>query len=133
MQDRELLKALENEHSIFPETSNLKIDKEVVKIIASLATQEIEGVIGLTRGLPGSLRKILEHDSVTQGIKTRFEGFNKVCINLYVILEYGFRVPDVAIAIQENIKKQVEEMTGLFVIEVNVHVQGIQKKSVDYI
>lgn len=132
LQDRELLKTLENEQVVFEENSNLKIDKEVVKIITSLAAQEIDGVIGLTRGLPGSLRKILNKDAVTQGIKTRFDGASKVAINLYVILEYGFRVPDVAIAIQENVKKQVEEMTGLFVMEVNIHVQGIQKRAEDY-
>ncbi|MFC2741525.1 MAG: Asp23/Gls24 family envelope stress response protein, partial [Selenomonas sp.] len=44
---------------------------------------------------------------------------------LYMIVKYGARVPDVAIAVQENVKKAIENMTGLTVVEVNVHVQGV--------
>ena len=44
---------------------------------------------------------------------------------MYIIIKYGERIPDVAIAVQENVKKQIETMTGLSVIEVNVHVQGV--------
>ena len=43
----------------------------------------------------------------------------------YIIVEYGARIPDVAFEIQNRVKKAVESMTGLEVLEVNVHVQGV--------
>ena len=43
-----------------------------------------------------------------------------------MVIEYGARIPDVAIEIQENVKRAIEGMTGLKVVEVNVHIQGVQ-------
>ena len=50
---------------------------------------------------------------------------NKVKIDVNIIVEYGTRIPDVAFEIQNRVKKAVENMTGLAVEEVNVHVQGV--------
>ncbi len=49
----------------------------------------------------------------------------EVLIDLYIIVEYGVRIPEMAWNIQEKVKKTVENMTGLTVTEVNIHVQGI--------
>ena len=46
-------------------------------------------------------------------------------IDVNIIVEYGARIPDVAFEIQTRVKKAVENMTGLKVLEVNVHVQGV--------
>ena len=35
------------------------------------------------------------------------------------------RIPDVALNIQQNVKQAIENMTGLKVVETNVHVQGV--------
>ena len=40
-------------------------------------------------------------------------------------MKYGVRIPDVALAVQENVKQAIETMTGLSVVEVNVHIQGV--------
>ena len=48
-----------------------------------------------------------------------------MCIRDSIIVEYGVRIPDVAFEIQNRVKKSVETMTGLKVVEVNVHVQGV--------
>jgi len=42
-----------------------------------------------------------------------------------VVVEYGVRIPDVALKVQENVKKAVESMTGLEVSAVNIHVQNV--------
>ena len=46
-------------------------------------------------------------------------------MDLSIIVDYGVRIPEVAWKIQENVKRAVESMTGLQVVEVNVHVQGV--------
>jgi uncharacterized alkaline shock family protein YloU len=40
-------------------------------------------------------------------------------------MEYGVRIPDVAVKVQDNVKKAVESMTGLTVSAVNIHVQNV--------
>ena len=49
----------------------------------------------------------------------------KAKLDVNIIVEYGSRIPDVAFEIQNRVKKAVENMTGLVVEEVNVHVQGV--------
>jgi uncharacterized alkaline shock family protein YloU len=52
-------------------------------------------------------------------------GEREAAVDLFVIVEYGVRIPDVALRVQENVKKAIESMTGLDVVEVNIHVQGV--------
>ena len=42
-----------------------------------------------------------------------------------LIVEYGARIPDIAWEVQNKVKTQVESMTGLKVVAVNVIVQGV--------
>ena len=62
--------------------------------------------------------------NLAKGIKADIEE-NKAKIDVNIIVEYGSRIPDVAFEIQNRVKKAVENMTGLKVEEVNVHVQGV--------
>ena len=48
-----------------------------------------------------------------------------MCSDLFVIIEYGYSIPEVSHAIQDNVKRTIEVMTGLDVVEVNVHVLGV--------
>ena len=53
-------------------------------------------------------------------------GEKEAAIDLSIIVEYGSKVPEVAVAVQENVKRAIESMTGLTVVEVNVHIQGVE-------
>ena len=61
---------------------------------------------------------------MSKGIKVEV-GEKETKIDVNIIVEYGTRIPDVAFEIQNRVKKAVENMTGLKVVEVNVHVQGV--------
>ena len=52
-------------------------------------------------------------------------GEREAAVDLYIIVKYGVRIPDVALSVQENVKQAIESMTGLSVVEVNIHVQGV--------
>ena len=52
-------------------------------------------------------------------------GEKEAAVDLYIIVKYGVRIPDVALAVQENVQQAIETMTGLAVVEVNIHVQGV--------
>ena len=66
--------------------------------------------------------------NLAKGIKVEV-GEKETKIDVNIIVEYGVRIPDVAFEIQNRVKKAVETMTGLKVIEVNVHVQGVSTET----
>ena len=99
---------------------------DVVATIAGLAANEIEGVAGMTSP-NSSFADILTRKSsrnYTKGVKVDIAN-NKVAVDVSIIVDYGSPVPDVARSIQENIKKAIETMSGLDVLSVDVHVQGV--------
>ena len=104
---------------------SVKIADDVVAMIAEQATKEVKGVIGLNSGIASSLTEILGKKSPSKGVKVEV-GEKEAAIDLFIIVEYGVRIPDVSWQIQENVKKAVESMTGLSVVEVNIHIQGVQ-------
>ncbi|HHY14075.1 MAG TPA: Asp23/Gls24 family envelope stress response protein [Thermoanaerobacterales bacterium] len=102
----------------------IKIADEVVSIIAGIAATEVKGVAGMSGGVAGGIAEMLGRKNLSKGVKVEV-GEKEAAVNLYVIIEYGERIPEIAWNIQENVKQAIENMTGLDVIEVNVHVQGV--------
>ncbi|MFA4886147.1 MAG: Asp23/Gls24 family envelope stress response protein [Desulfotomaculaceae bacterium] len=103
---------------------SIRIADEVVKVIAGLASIEIKGVAGMSGGLAGGIAEMLGRKNLAKGIKVEV-GEKEAAVDLFVIMDYGIRIPDVAAQIQESVKNAVERMTGLVVVEVNVNVQGV--------
>ena len=103
----------------------IKIADEVVAIIAGLAATEIEGVAGMSGGFAGGIAEMLGRKNLSKGVKVEV-GERLAAVDLFVIVEYGVPIPDVAYMVQENVKKKIETMTGLEVVEVNVHVQDVR-------
>lgn len=106
------------------EFGTVKISDDVVSIISGLAATEIKGVVGMSGGIAGGIAELLGRKNQSKGVKVTI-GENEVNIDLHVVMEYGVKIPDVAWEIQEKVKKAVETMTGLNVVEVNIHVQGV--------
>ncbi len=102
----------------------VKIADEVVSIIAGIAATEVKGVAGMSGGVAGGIAEMLGRKNLSKGVKVEV-GEKEAAINLYVIVEYGERIPEVAWNIQENVKQAIENMTGLEVVEVNIHIQGV--------
>ncbi|MDD5602981.1 MAG: Asp23/Gls24 family envelope stress response protein [Eubacteriales bacterium] len=105
---------------------SVRVSEEVIAIIAGIAATEVAGVAGMSGGIAGGIAGILGRKNLSKGVKVEV-GEKEAIINLYIIVELGYRIPDVAWEIQEKVKKSVEMMTGLDVIEVNIHIQGISK------
>ena len=103
---------------------SIRIADEVVSIIAGLAATEVEGIAGMSGGIAGGIAEILGKKNFAKGVKVEV-GETEAAVDLYIIVKYGVRIPDVALAAQENVKQAIENMTGLSVVEVNIHVQGV--------
>ena len=105
--------------------NGIKIADDVVAVIAGVAVSEVPGVAGMSGGFAGGISEVFSgKKNMAKGIKVEV-GENKTKIDVNIIVEYGTRIPDVAFEIQNRVKKAVETMTGLKVLEVNVHVQGV--------
>ncbi|SDG79954.1 Asp23/Gls24 family envelope stress response protein [Halanaerobium congolense] len=103
---------------------SIKIADEVVGIITGLAATEIDGVAGMSGGLADGLADMLGRKNLSKGVKVEVED-ETALVDVYVIINYGNSIPDVAWKIQDNVKQAIEGMTGLDVKAVNVHVQGV--------
>ena len=103
---------------------SIRIADEVVRIIAGLAATEVQGVVGMSSGVVGGIAEMLGRKNMSKGVKVEV-GEREAAVDIFVVMEYGTRIPDVAARIQENVKKAIENMTGLTVVEVNVNVQGV--------
>lgn len=106
--------------------SSVVISEEVVSVIAGVAVSEVKGVVDTAGGFAGGLSEVLSgKKKLSKGIKVEV-GEKETKIDINVIVEYGIRIPDVAFEIQNKVKNAVKEMTGLDVVAVNVHVQGVR-------
>jgi uncharacterized alkaline shock family protein YloU len=114
----------EDVQSVVNEIGAIKITDEVIAIIAGIAAMEVPGVAGMSGGIAGGIAEALGRKNLSKGVKVE-AGEKQAAIDLYIIVEYGYRIPEVAWSIQEKVKKAVEEMTGLNVVEVNIHIQGV--------
>lgn len=107
------------------DTNEIKIADDVVAVIAGVAVSEVPGVAEMAGGFAGGITEVLSgKKNLAKGIKVEIED-KEAKIDVNIIVEYGVRIPDVAFEIQNRVKKSVENMTGLKVTEVNVHVQGV--------
>ena len=121
---------VELDEEIKTENEGIQISSDVVAVIAGVAVSEVQGVSGMSGGFAGGITEVLSgKKNLAKGIKVDIEGdIAKIDVN--IIVEYGSRIPDVAFEIQNRVKKSVENMTGLKVEEVNVHVQGVNTDAV---
>lgn len=105
-------------------TGNISYANDVIAIIAGLAATEIAGISGMSGGITSGIAEMLGRKNLTKGVKVEV-GTEETAIDLNVIVDYGVQIHKVAFDVQENVKKAVETMTGLHVVEVNVYVQGV--------
>lgn len=107
------------------EQKNIEIANEVVAIIAGLAATEVPGVAGMSGGIAGGFAEILGRKNLTKGVEVETDE-TKATINLYIIVDYGVSIPEVAENIQRDVKNAIEQMTGLKTEEIYIHIQGVE-------
>lgn len=131
MEEEKKQEILEKKEEVDTENTGIEISDDVVAVIAGVAVSEVPGVASMQSGFAGGISEVLSgKKNRSKGIKVEVnEKTTKIDVN--IIVEYGTRIPDVAFEIQNRVKKAVENMTGLKVEEVNVHVQGINTKAID--
>ncbi len=109
-----------------PYLGRIEVTTRAIESIAGLVVLESYGVVGMA---PKDSREYvashLPRTNFQRGIDIKFVN-SHIVINLYVIIEYGTRISEVAQGIKNRVKYVVERDTGLPVAQVNVHVQGLR-------
>lgn len=114
---------MDNRHGI--ELGKVKIHHEAISSIASQVVTKIPGVMNVSGSIVENIVEKLGKRVPDKGIKTEVLG-EEVKIDVSVIVCYGSKIPEIAWQIQKNVRKAVEEMTGLHVTSVNVNIEGVQ-------
>ena len=108
------------------EFGQIRINNNVIAIIAHETAKKVPGVVELQGSLADDLAGMIGKKPKDKGIRVEKESEELLTIDLAVVLEFGVRIPDICVQLQEAVKESVEEMTGQHVYAVNVVVQGIR-------
>lgn len=105
---------------------HIHISPQAIATLASIAVMESYGVVGMTnKNLAGDLAEILQRDSWRRGVEVHLRD-GQIIIDLYVVLEYGLRLSEVARNVMSAVKYHVEKALGVPIGAVNVHIQGVR-------
>lgn len=104
----------------------VKVADDVIAVTAAMAAAKIRGVASLVGGMTDNITKNILRMNITKGVKVSRIEETALVIDIFVNIYYGFRIPEVAWEIQENVKREVKEMTGEAAKAVNIHVQGVE-------
>jgi len=110
----------------------INITTETIRIIASLNLAEVKGVVGSRKSIIKEITDMLRGDTsknekaeAVRTIKVEMKD-NKPFINLYIIIKYGVRIPDIAWDIQSRVKEGLKKKLGTDVNGIDIHIRGIQ-------
>ena len=109
-----------------PRRGRIEVTPAAIATLAGRAIEQSYGVVGLAsrHSRPG-LAELLRREEQHKGVQVTFAD-DRVVIDLYVILEYGTRISEVAYQLMSAVKFAVESALEMPVVEVNVNVQGIR-------
>lgn len=104
----------------------IKIHKNVISSIASLAAAEIEGVYKVSGGLAGRLMELIGRRPLL-AINVEINKNEEVRVDIPIVIKYGRNIPDTAAKVQENVRAALEKMTNLLIKDINIKVRGIER------
>ena len=103
----------------------VRIASDVGAAMAALAATEIDGVYSMAGNITNELIGKLGMKNLSKGVKILMEG-GIVRVDMMVVVNYGYSIPEVSEQVQERVSQQIENMTGLSVSEVNVRIAGVK-------
>lgn len=104
----------------------LIISEDIVAMIAAYAALENYGLVDMQSKSPAdTFIKFIGGENRKKGVKVTMDSEGKMDIDLFVKLMYGLSMNAVSQNIISHVRYRVEELTGLTVNQVNVHVEGV--------
>lgn len=107
------------------ELGAVEISEEVLCTIATVAANEVEGVVGLANSLSGNIKDLLKKKYAGKGISIEFND-RSLIVGADIIVKYNVDIQDVAVKVQDSILTAIRDMTNYNIKAVNVNVVGVQ-------
>ncbi len=108
---------------------SIEISPNAIATIASQAVLQSYGVVGMaSKNVVDGLAHRLTRDP-RHGVEVVVDG--TITINLYIVVEYGTRVSQVASSAANSVRFHVERALGMPIGDINVHVQGLRVSNAD--
>lgn len=117
-------------HALKPQSNShprgkIEVLPNAIHTIVVQATTGCYGVLGLASPrLHNGQAILLAPKQVNQGVRVNIAN-DQLIVDIYVVLEYGLRISEIAHNIMSSVKFSLEKMLGLPVAQVNVNVQGL--------
>ncbi len=105
---------------------NIKIHKNVIASVASIAAVEIDGVKRIGGGFKVRILELIDRKA-SAAIKVEIDKNDEIRLEVPLVIKYGFNIPDIANKAQENIRNALEKMTNLPIKYININVQSIER------
>ena len=112
------------EQNNYSDESNLKVSKDVIATLASTAACDVPGVASVAQTAAGRLRRLIGKQGESGGVTVEFEN-GLAAVEISVVVRYGVKVPEVARAVQEQVKEAIET-AGIAVGKVDVIVADMK-------
>lgn len=104
----------------------VEISPAAIATIASQTVLECYGIVGMASRNPwDELSHALSAGPARRGVDVRVVG-DRIVVDLFVIVEFGTRISEVAREAMRHVKFHLEKILGLPVAEVNIRVQGLR-------
>ena len=104
----------------------IEISPHAIATIAGEAVLRCYGVVGMaSKNLIGGIADLLQPERWGRGVDVQVRD-GQVAVDLYVIIQYGTRISEVASGVMHGVQYALQQALGLPVAEVNVHVQGLR-------
>jgi uncharacterized alkaline shock family protein YloU len=107
---------------------DIMVHHGVIAVIARIAALKVPGVVEMSGSFTDGIANMIGRNSGERGVRVDLQGQN-VDLEVNIVIEYGAKIPQVAWAVQNEVRRAIEEMTGKKVGAVNILIQGVKMLS----
>ena len=109
------------------EYGKILMNEDLIVAVAGYAVVENYGIVGMSAKKPTeAFIELIKKDNLRKGVRVTAVEPMVIDIDLYIMLEYGVSLPAVAQNVQQSVRYRIEDMIGVRVRNVNIHVEGIR-------
>ncbi|HUT17570.1 MAG TPA: Asp23/Gls24 family envelope stress response protein [Anaerolineae bacterium] len=100
------------------------IAPEVLVTIAQLTTQDAQGVHEMSPAWTREVNRFFGNEHVGDGVQIKVED-GEVIVDLYIIVDHDVNMLQLGRKLQFEVTRAIEEMVGMDVRTVNVHIEDV--------
>ena len=111
---------------ISSDLGSVNISENVIATVAGVAAMDCYGLVGMApHSVSEGISELLRRENYERGVDVQFHD-DSISVCLYIVVQYGVKISEVARNVQERVKYAIEKQLGLGVRNIDVRVQGVR-------